>query len=84
MKLPNGPRRLIYTGQPGVRCDVVIDDTGLNGPMGRMEYMPGPPDGYVRPAPPTPEIALRFTDATTGFALVGADTLPFNHAALPS
>ena len=83
MKPAPGPRRLIYTGQPGVRCDVVVDATGLTGPMGRMEYVEGPPDGYVRTAPPTPVLAIRFESETTGYALVGPDTLPFGHQAMP-
>ncbi len=52
MKPPNGRRLLTYTNQPGVEAVVVLDDTGLNGPMGRMTYLPGPPDIYARPVPP--------------------------------
>lgn len=81
MKPPNGPRRLTYS-QPGVKADVVLDDTGLNGPMGRMIYVAGPPDVYIRPAPPMPEIEIRFVTATNGYALVGGETLPFTHAPL--
>lgn len=82
MKPPNGKRRLIYS-QPGVRCDVVLDDTGLDGPMGRMEYVAGPPDGYAKPVPPTPELIIRFQTETTGIAIVGNDTLAFSHQAMP-
>lgn len=83
MKPPNGPRRLTYA-QPGVKADVVVDDTGLSGPMGRMMWAPSPPPGFfIRPAPPEPEIVIRFLDATSGVALVGSDVLPFTHAAIP-
>lgn len=83
MKPPNGRRLLTYTNQPGVEAVVVLDDTGLNGPMGRMTYLPGPPDIYARPVPPMPEIEIRFESAVSGFAIVGAESLPFTHKALP-
>ena len=60
-----------------------MDDTGLDGPMGRMTWVPMPAPGFfIRPAPPSPEIVIRFLDATNGIALVGNEPLPFTHAAL--
>lgn len=84
MKPPNGPRVLQHlradgTDDVGVTSGVVIDDTGLRGPMGRMDYVPGPPDLYARPAPPTPELWIRFDSATHGVARVGGEILPFRY-----
>jgi len=80
MKMPNGTRQLTYTGQPGVTCRMTFDENGANSPYGRLHYVEGPPDLYLRPAPPSPEIAVRFTTPTDGVALLGGDVLLFTHA----
>ena len=43
MKFPNGPRTLTY--QPGVAWKVVVDDTGMDTPVGRFPYV-DPPGQY--------------------------------------
>ena len=88
MKPPNGKRLLRYLGldgkpKPGVEAGVVIDDTGLDGPMGRMEWIEGPPGIFARPEPPTPVIWIRFDDATNGVCRMGTQVMPFTHEAVP-
>lgn len=80
MKFPNGPRRLTYPGQPGVKMDVIVDDAGMDTPFGRMPYYE-PPGIYKRPGN-NPLLAVVCETETTGKSVSGADNLPFTHAAL--
>jgi len=80
VKFPNGPRRLTYPYQPGVKMDVVVDDTGMDTPFGRMPYY-DPPGMYKRPGN-TPLLAVVCEGETTGKSVSGTDNEPFTHAPL--
>lgn len=81
MKPANGTYRLDY--KPGQSWIVTVTDDGLETPIGHFAYVPPPPPGdmYVRPG--TPDVAIRFVDATHYVAIVGADNYGGSYAPVP-